>query len=489
MPDQREAEMTQVKAALRAWTVGAAVLFACSPVPAQETRRMFAPEATARPDEVTSSLAETIRGLAEQVEALRAEVVELRASQRRSDAETAELRRQLALAKSQVPNGGGQTTAGLFSAPPSVEATAARSSVVENETVERERVARIEEDLQLTDAKVNEQYQTKVESGSKYRLRLSGLILLNTFHHRGTADNMDYPRTAVPTSLLGSGGAFGGSLRQSQVGVEVFGPEIAGARTSADVKFDFAGGFPDRPNGVAEGFARLRTGTVRMDWRNTSVVAGQDALFFVPNSPTSLAMVATPPLSYAGNLYSWTPQVRVEQRLTLTEFSTLHLQGGILDSLSGDYPDEEWYGRYPSWGEESKQPAYATRIAWSHHLFGQEMVLGAGGYYGRQWWGHGRNIDGWAATLDMAVPLGSRLGFTGALYRGRAINGLGGGVNQGVVMNASLADPNTLVRGLNAAGGWGQIKFKATPKLEFNGALGIDTAFARDIRSYGGPQS
>ena len=37
------------------------------------------------------------------------------------------------------------------------------------------------------------------------------------------------------------------------------------------------------------GVLRLRTGIVRFDWADTSIVAGQDSLFFAPLVPTSLA--------------------------------------------------------------------------------------------------------------------------------------------------------------------------------------------------------
>ena len=53
---------------------------------------------------------------------------------------------------------------------------------------------------------------------------------------------------------------------------------------------------------------RLRTATMRMDWENTAVVAGQDGLFFSPNSPTSFATLAQPALTNAGNLWSWVPR-------------------------------------------------------------------------------------------------------------------------------------------------------------------------------------
>jgi len=109
------------------------------------------------------------------------------------------------------------------------------------------RVAKLEDDQQLTDSKVTDQYQTKVESGSKYRLRLSGIVLLNMFENRGNVDNQDFPEIAAPQGPIDSKSAFGGSLRQSQVELQGFGPDVAGAHTSAEIKFDFAGGFPETP--------------------------------------------------------------------------------------------------------------------------------------------------------------------------------------------------------------------------------------------------
>ena len=54
-----------------------------------------------------------------------------------------------------------------------------------------------------------------------------------------------------------------------------------------------------------------------------------------------------------------------------------------------------------------------------------------------------------------------------------------------MLFNGPLSDPNTSVVALNVVGGWGQLKFRATPKLEFNGAYGQDSPFAADIRLFG----
>jgi len=263
----------------------------------------------------------------------------------------------------------------------------------------------------------------------------------------------------------------------------VFGPELAGARVRGDVQFDFAGGFPNAPNGVAFGIMRLRTGTIHFDWQHTSLVAGQDAPFFSALSPTSFATVAEPAFAYAGNLWTWIPQIRVEHRFTTSENSNITMQGGILDGLTGQAPPPT-YTRPPQAGEFSRQPAYASRVAWSHNLFGQSMSLGAGGYYSRQDWGLGRKVDAWAGTLDWIAPLGKWLSLSGEFYRGRALGGLGGGLYQSALFNGYPSNPSTHFRGLDAIGGWSQLKFRASSKLEFNAAVGQDNPFASEIRLY-----
>jgi peptidoglycan hydrolase CwlO-like protein len=420
-----------------------------------------------------------LQKLQAQVQDLHAQVSDLKAQQQSAKAESEALKRELDFAKSQlvgiVPSASSGLPAQAASAPSNSSATT------------EERISRLEENQQLADSKIAEQSQTKVESGSKYRLRLTGIVLLNMFENRGTVENSDFPLLAEnqQSQFLSSGGSFGGSLRQSQIGIQAFGPVIAGAQTSADVQFDFAGGFPQIPNGASFGIMRLRTGTVRFDWPNTAVVAGQDTLFFVPNNPSSLATLAVPALAYSGTLWNWAPQVRVEHKFTVSESGSFLIQGGILDSFSGDTPPSAYY-HVPTSGENSGQPAYAARLSWTQGIHGQNLTLGGGGYYGRQAWGFGRHVDGWAGTVDASLPLGKKIDLTTEFFRGRAIGGLGGGIGQSVLWNGSLADPATEVYGLNSVGGWSQLKFKATSKLQFNGAFGLDNPYARELREHGG---
>ena len=345
---------------------------------------------------------------------------------------------------------------------------------------------KLEDDQQISDAKIDDQYQTKVESGSKYRVRLSGIALLNLFDNRGTVDSQDIPQVALPMDPTGSPASFGGSFRQSQIGLEVFGPELFGAHTSANIKFDFGGGFVDTPNGAFQGLVRLRTGTIHLDWPTTSIIAGQDALFFAPLEPSSLASLAIPALSYSGNLWAWAPQVRVEHHLALSEDSSFLFQGGILDSLSGDLPYGE---RYPTWGEAAGLPAFAGRMAYSHRLFGQNLTAGVGAYFGRQDWALNRKVNGWAGTADLSIPVGGRVTLSGEFYRGSAVGGLGGAIGTDILATGPLIDPATVVKGLASVGGWAQVQFRPASKWQINGAWGMDNPSASQLRAFGGPGS
>ena len=435
------------------------------------------------------ALSELIRDLQVQVQSLNSQLGDMRTEQERASAEARELRRELDLVKAQgAPGASGPLNPYSATSPKeSVRQVDSTTSPMPSQPQSSEdRISKLEEDQQVMEGKINDQYQTKVESGSKYRLRLSGIVLLNLFENRGTVDNLDFPEVAESRQANepnASPGAFGGSLRQSQIRLQAFGPDIAGARTSADVNFDFAGGFPDAPNGAWMGLVRMRTAVVRLDWANTSIVAGQDRLFFAPLAPTSLTTLATPALSYAGDLWAWTPQVRIEHRVVLSDTSSLSFQGGILDSVSGDMPPDQ-FDRYPSWGEQSGQPAYAARVSWSHRMFGLDFTVGVGGFYGRQEWGFSRNVDGWAGTTDLTLPLGKRVELTGEFYRGRAVAGLGGGIGQSVLLNGPFNNPGTTFRALDSLGGWAQLKFKVKSNFEINGAFGSDNPFAGELRQY-----
>ena len=335
-----------------------------------------------------------------------------------------------------------------------------------------------DESGRLLRTQVDEQQQTKVESASKYRVKLSGLILMNAFSNRGAVDHPDTANRAFNSSFAGS---IGATLRQSIVGLQVIGPEIVGGRSSASINVDFAGGFPQRPYGVTMGMMRLRQATARVDWENTSLIVGQDSPFVSPFTATSYATIAEPALSWSGNLWVWTPQIFLERKLHTSDTSYFSLGGGLAVPLTEDIPDSTQFVT-PGPGEQSRRPAFEAVTAFHSKVGDQPLTVGLGGYLGRQRYAFGRSLDAFAGTAFWQVPITSFLIWSGEGYRGQAMGGLGGGIWQSVDYNGDPANPVTTIRPLNSLGGWSQLKVKVHPKLEFNVAAGQDNVLSRDLR-------
>ncbi len=442
----------------------------------------------------TGESANAVRDLQDQVRQLRSLVEQMRAENAESRAEMHQLRQDLQQTRALLerPTPAAEPSANL-AAKAADQDSGAASGTISASTGQalpplEDRVQKLEESTSLMGSKIDEQYQTKVESASKYRARLHGIVLMNAFRNVGGSDNLDFPSYAQPAPLGSPQSTVGATLRQSEIGFEIFGPNVGGAKTSADVQLDFAGGFPATGNGVNFGIVRLQTADIRFDWESTSVIAGQDSLFISPLAPTSFASLATPAFAFAGNLWGWTPQVRVEHRFSLSDEQTFTVQGGVLDNLDWEYPANSFY-RSPQAGEMSGQPAYAVRTAWSRPVREHALTLGVAGYYGRQNWTWGRYVDAWAGMADWQIPILPRLGLSGEFYRGRGIGGLGGAIGTSIVYGGVPTSPYTPIRGLDTAGGWSQLKFQLTPKLELNGVFAEDDAFAGDIRGFATDQN
>jgi hypothetical protein len=419
-----------------------------------------------------------------QIDDLRALLAQTRAELQRSQNEILDLRQQVLELKSQgtpVQNPGPSSADQTLY--PTATSLADRNSAGANAPTDES-----QDQQSLLAAQVAEQSQSKVESASKYNVRLSGMVLMNTFTNRGGVDIQDLPMLALPARPGDARGSVGATFRQTWLGLDLAGPELAGAQTGAELQMDFFGGFPDTKYGVTAGLVRLRTARVTLDWPHLSILAGQDAPFVSPRSPTSYATLGEPAFAWSGNLWVWTPQVRVERSWDVSENSSLTISGGILDPLTEAIPDDQ-FQRAAGPGESSRQPALAARIGWKGTVSDHEFGIGVGTYYARQRYSFARDVDSWATTADWLVPLGSRLEFSGEMFRGRALGGLGGGIWNSVLFNGNPSLAATQVIGMNTLGGWSQLKLLATPKLEFNLAAGTDNPFAEDLQRFPDPST
>lgn len=348
-------------------------------------------------------------------------------------------------------------------------------------------VAAIEERQQAVEAEVKLHEQTKVESDSKYPVRLKGLILFNAYLNRGATDNSDLPAFALkPTSTSGNGN-MGASLRQTILGIEGDGPRIGGARTSANVSLDFFSSVSYTSYGTSAGVVRMRTASVNFDWDKDSVQVGLVTPLIAPLSPDSFATVAEPSLAGAGNLWTWAPQLRYTHRFPLQQQRRMQFEFGLWDSPAAGYNANQLF-RTSSPAELAEQPSYESRVSYVG-AGDHGPQLGVGGYYSRQaypgYQGYAgtEHLDSWATTFDARLPLGRHFELSGEGYRGRSLAGLGGGVYKDVVTGTSPVTGAAVLHGLNAIGGWTQFKTRFSQTLETNLTIGQDNGFARDFHA------
>jgi hypothetical protein len=344
----------------------------------------------------------------------------------------------------------------------------------------RERVEALEAQVKLHD-------QTKVETSSKYPVRFSGLVLLNGFINRGAVDNIDLPSIAV-TPTNGTTGSVGAGMRQTILGVQAFGPRIAGARTSAEVNFDFYGGIPYSNYGTVAGLVRMRTANIRFQWQRDLLEGGLEAPLISPLTPASYAMVAEPALAWAGNIWTWAPQLRYAHQFEGTREHNVKVEVGLWNPPAAGYNTTDVL-RTPSPSERANQPGYEARVSYGA-TESQGFQFGLGGYYSRQRYPllttsggptYSESNDSWAFTTDWRVPFARTFELSGEGYRGRSLGGFGVGVYKDVLYGTDPISGAPVIRGLNAIGGWTELKSKFTRLLEANASIGLDNGFAGDF--------
>jgi hypothetical protein len=337
-------------------------------------------------------------------------------------------------------------------------------------------VQQLQEQNDVLQAEVKQHDQTKLESLSKYPVRISGMLLFTSLLNSSNVDSIDLPIIATPQYGSQPQGSLSATARQTILGIEATGPSLWNARTSADISVDFFGGIPYADYSTSAGLLRLRTAHANLDWSRQSLSAAFDRPLVSPLQPTSFVSVGEPALAWSGNLWTWSPQLQFKDDSLLSN-RKLGIAAGLIDvSAPGAPPSHSLREAGPS--EQSHQPGYETRLSSVLPFGDHEIEIGAGGYYSRQAYEYGHHLDAWAGTVDWKIPFTQRLELSGEFYRGRGVGGLGGGAFKDYAPYAN----DTIQRGLNAEGGWGQFKIKMTRSLEANFAVGEDNAFAIDLR-------
>jgi uncharacterized coiled-coil protein SlyX len=427
------------------------------------------------------SLSQQIQKLTESMARTQAQVEQ---SQRQLD----EMRRELTALQRQLAQSSSTTAVPPSPAPASSSSKTQSSSAAIEDLRERQA---------MQESQIATHEQTKVESESKYPVKITGLLLLNGFVNTNAVDIAATPTVALPGS-----GSTGASVRQTVLGFDARGPHLFGARSYADLRVDFDGS-PQSNSTNFSGYynsnttlLRLRTAHAALRWKNTEAYFSQDRPIFSPDAPTSLTAVAEPPLAWSGNLWTWNPQAGVTQDIGFAGSRDVRLQAALIDvgdaplspviSVSGNIT-----GIPPSTAEQSRWPGVEARAA----LLGSNLNsgdndgsrVGVGGYFAPHHTSLGYNFDAWATTLDGHLLLPAHLQLTGSFYRGLGLGGLGGGAFKDFAYRLDTDSGRYYFHALDDVGGWAQLKEKLNEQIEFNAAFGLDDVFANELRSYAVP--
>jgi regulator of replication initiation timing len=339
----------------------------------------------------------------------------------------------------------------------------------------RASIAEIQDETEVMQAEVKQHDQIKVETVSKYPLRVTGTALFTSVLNSGNTDDANLPMIALPKMENSTHGTLSATASQTVLGLDASGPHLWGAGTFADLSIDFWGGVPSGNYG-GSGLLRFRTGHARLVWPNRSISMALDRPMISPWQPVSWITVGEPALAWSGNLWTWSPQLQFKQD-NLMGSRYLNLALGLIDPQApGNYTTTQSSGTNAT--ERSRRPGYEARLGTKFEINDRPVEIGASGYYSRQSYPYKERIDAWAGAADWNMNLNKAIEFSGELYRGRAIGGLGGGTFKDYVSFA----PYGAVRGLNAAGGWAQAKVTFTSSLTAHVSGGLDNSFAKDLR-------
>ena len=348
----------------------------------------------------------------------------------------------------------------------------------------------IREHQAMIDAQLATHEQTKVETESKYSLKVTGMVLMNAFINTGAVDMPATPSIAIPGA-----GSAGVSVRQTVLGFDAVGPHLLGADSFADLRVDFAGnpsfsGSTSAYPGYASSsstFLRLRTLHAGLSWTQTQAQFALDRPILSPDTPTSLTAVAVPALSWSGILWTWNPQAILTHNFGRPGFANLQVQAAYIDPQDAPISTSASTQAIiqPGSAEQTPLPGAEARLA----LLGsgrddERNHIGIGGYFSRHHTSINRSFDSWAATLDVRLNLFAGLQVTGNFYRGVGLGGLGGGAYKDYVYKPNPFAGGYFFRALDDVGGWAQLKKRVNERLELNGAYGMDNVFSAQMRRY-----
>lgn len=314
-------------------------------------------------------------------------------------------------------------------------------------------VQQLDERLAIQERRTEEQAQIKVEASQRFPIRLSGVVVANLFQNGRGVGGVDTPTTVARAEGRRTGGI---TFRQSIVGMEYTGAQtFLGATARGSLFADFFEGQTENNNFYP---VRIRTGGINLDWATRSLSFVQEKPLFSQRDPDTFSYAGISPLTGAGNLWRWQPQIRFEQRAG----SHVRAQAALVQT-NEDSAFDFATNRLAS---ERRRPGLQGRVEFAAGEADGARIEIAPGFHVSESNVSGRRYGSNLVSLDWLVAPHAKVRWTGLAWTGANVHQFG-------AFRQSFSVINGVVRAVQSRGGWTQVSFPFTARFSLNAYGGV----------------
>jgi len=262
---------------------------------------------------------------------------------------------------------------------------------------------------------------------------------------------------------------FNMTARETRLGLKIGGPTVYDGKLSARIEIDFYGR-SDSENGY---HPRLRLGYIDWAFEDWSMRFGQDWETFITVAPKTVNFDT---MADKGALGLRRAQARLTKNFNLSDTSSIFVKAAAATTIA---PDENQDGQAD--GKDSGVPTFQYNLGYMGKILTEKKSrMSVSGHYGTETYHYegrvdSKNVDTWSVIGSLHMPIVDKVTLAGTIWTGSNLDTYFGGVGQGI-------NSETL-EGIGASGGWVQLMYFPTEKLNVNLSYGIDDPDNEDLNA------
>jgi len=294
---------------------------------------------------------------------------------------------------------------------------------------------------------------------SNYGLSFYGYFKLDAMYDSGLPSHQEIPFWVRPDTGT-NGGNFEMTAKETRLGMNFAGPEAAGGTLTGKLEMDFYGNINTPSNLSGNHAFSLRTRHVYLNWDfgKWSLLAGKTWEPYIIEIPQTLNF------SY----YNFMGQLglrKTQLRLTRKVGDNMELIGALIEPVGGVH-GADIDGDMQDDGGDAELPVFSGKVVYKVPIFNDKPAnLGLSFVYGKENIdlppvGDPKKYDAWAVVAAFNLPLTDAITWKMSAFTGSNLDGYWGGIGQGI----NLARQTEI----DSVGGWTQLQFKVSEKLNIN---------------------